>query len=253
MNAGRRVIGGFAVMVLVVIASAVSHGQTFTVLHNFSGSDGDQPFAGVTMDAHGNLYGTTEYGGNLSCDAGGVPGCGVVYKLSEMHSNWILSVLYEFPGLNGYLPSDPGNITIGPNGLPYGTQLFGGAFDGTLFELLPSPTAATSVNSPWMYHLVHEFGFGNDGAGPSQITFDRAGNIFGATVAGGTEGNGVVYELTPSGGAWTETILYNFLGGADGGEPGSITLDGSGNIYGSTVDGGNQECYKTWDAERPMN
>jgi uncharacterized repeat protein (TIGR03803 family) len=228
-------------ILLLVGMGCLAQGQTFTVLHSFAGAGGAQPNAGVTMDAAGNLYGTTLYGGVLNCDNGGVPGCGVVYKLKKSHSNWMFSVLYEFPGPGGF-PTSPGHITIGPNGLPYGTQLLGGGRAGTMFELLPSPMAAVSVNSPWSYHLVHEFGFGNDGWGPSQIAFDRAGNIFGATISGGTANHGIVYELTPGGGTWTETILYNFLGGTDGDGPVAVALDGAGNIYGSTVDGGNQQC-----------
>jgi uncharacterized repeat protein (TIGR03803 family) len=226
----------------LVTASRMAQGQTFTVLHSFALADGAKPFAGVTIDAAGNLYGTTEYGGNLNCDGGGVPGCGVVYKLGQQHSKWTLSVLYEFPGQNGFLPTSPGDITIGPTGLSYGTELQGGAeFAGTVFDLL-SPMAATSVNGPSPYHIVHTFGTGNDGGYPSQISFDQAGDIFGATALGGTVGDGIVYELTPSMGNFTETILYNFLGGTDGNGPGSITLDGTGNIYGDTASGGNQEC-----------
>jgi uncharacterized repeat protein (TIGR03803 family) len=244
ISTSTTIAGLLVALAFLVTACVTAQGQTFTVLHSFAVTDGAKPFAGVTMDAAGNLYGTTEYGGVLSCDEGGLAGCGVVYKLRQIRSNWILSVLYEFPGQNGFLPTSPGNITIGPNGLPYGTELQGGAeFSGTVFELLPSPMVATSVNSPWLYHVVHTFGTGNDGGYPSQITFDRAGNIFGATSLGGDVGDGIVYELSPAGGDWMETILYSFLGGSDGDGPGSITLDEAGNIYGTTTSGGNQQCH----------
>ena len=238
-------IAGLLIAVLFLLtAGGMAQGQTFTVLHSFALTDGAKPFAGVTMDARGNLYGTTEYGGILNCDNGGVPGCGVAYKLGQQHSTWIFSLLHEFPGQNGFLPTSPGNITIAPNGAPYGTELQGGAeFAGTVFELLPSLMVAAALNSQWSYHLLHSFGTGDDGGYPSQISFDSNGNIFGAAGLGGTTGEGIVYELTPSGSGWSESILYNFLGGADGNGPGSITLDGAGNIYGTTTSGGNQECH----------
>jgi hypothetical protein len=232
-------------ILFAVGTAALAEGQTFTVLHNFALTDGAQPFAGVTMDAAGNLYGTTEYGGILNCDNGGVPGCGVAYKLRQVHSSWILSVLYEFQGNDGgFLPTDPGDITLAPDGSPYGTQLLGGEeFSGTVFNLLPPATASVSANTQWSYKLDHVFGTGNDGGAPSQPTFDQAGNIFGAAAGGGLGGWGIVYELTPSGGAWTETILYNFLGGPDGAAPADLTFDEAGNIYGVTRSGGNQECH----------
>ena len=230
-------------LLFLISAGGLAQGQTFTVLHNFALTDGAKPFAGVTMDGRGNLYGTTEYGGILNCDNGGVPGCGVAYQMRPQNSTWIYSVLHEFPGQNGFLPTNPGDITIGTGGAPYGTELQGGAaFAGTVYELLPSRVVSAALNSQWSYHLIHTFGGGNDGGYPSQISFDASGKIFGSTGLGGTVGVGTVYELTPSGSGWTESILYNFLGGADGNGPRGAALDEAGNIYGSTGSGGNQEC-----------
>ena len=66
------------------------------------------------------------------------------------------------------------------------------------------------------------------------------GNFYGTTQAGGSGGGGTVYQLTPSG---TETIIYNFTGGADGGSPeGGLIRDGAGNLYGTTISGGNTNC-----------
>ncbi len=120
----------------IVTASAAAGAQTFTVVHNFNLIDGAQPFAGLTRDAAGNLYGTTQYGGILNCDNGGVLGCGVAYKLRQFNSSWLFSILYQFQGNDGgFLPTNPGNITLAPNGAPYGTQLQGGEeFSGTVFN-----------------------------------------------------------------------------------------------------------------------
>ncbi len=229
-------------------AGEPAQAQSFSVIHNFNGTDGSQPLHGLSVDAAGNFYGTTEYGGILSCDSGGVPGCGVAYKLRNVNSGWVFSVLYDFPGFDGnFLPTNPGNITIAPNGSPYGTQLFseGGDSNGALYNLIPPATADAAANAPWTYTPDHIFGSGNDGGNPSQVIFDPQGNIWGTTLAGGINGSGVVYEMTPSSGGWIETFIYNFAGGSDGSEPDGVALDESGNLWGVTRDGGNQGCYQS--------
>ena len=95
------------------------------------------------------------------------------------------------------------------------------------------------------YHPValHGFNF-TDGASPSSgLVMDAAGNLYGATVVGGNASpnqDGVVFKLTPGlDNKWTETVLYNFSGGADGGGLyGTIVSDAAGNLYGTGIDGG---------------
>ena len=236
----------FGLFVLFLIASFLPvQAQTFTVLHTFETQGGLQPFAGPTLDAAGNLYGTTHNGGDLSCDLGGVIGCGVAYKLKQGSSGWFYSVLYIFPGNSGdFLPTGPGAITFSPHGVPYGTQLQGGAnYAGTVFHLQPPVTAPINTSPPWSYTLDHTFGNGDDGGYPSRIIFDSAGNIFGTASNGGPGGWGIVYEMTPAAGGWTENLLYSFTGNPDGTGPADVTLDPAGNIYGVTSAGGNQECH----------
>jgi hypothetical protein len=242
--------GGWKMAAAVLVATlflltavGVAQGQTFTVIHNFNGTGGAQPYSGITRDASGNFYGTTDYGGRQNCDNGGPPGCGVAYKLRQVNSEWLFTVLYEFLGShNDFLPTDPGNITIAPNGVPFGTQFLAGPTEsGLLYSLQPPPNGAIAANTPWSYRVDHSFGGGNDGSGPSQVTIDSAGNIFGTTGNGGTDNAGIVYELTPSNGSWVETILYNFTGGADGDDPDGVSLDASGNIFGVTRDGGSEK------------
>ena len=230
----------------MMFAALPAPAQTFTVLHNFEGSDGWQPFAGLTIDPAGNLYGTTQYGGILNCDGGGPAGCGVAYKLKKLDSSWVLSVLNEFQGREDFLPTDPGTITLGPGGVPYGVQAFGGTNEaGLLFQLQPPVTAPRTANAPWSYAVDWAYDSGNDGGQPSQVTFDPAGNIWGAEGDGGPPGaEGIVYELTPSASGWNQTIIYSFLD-PDGYEPAGpvdVSLDPSGNIYGVTRAGGNQQC-----------
>src|ERR1700691_238748 len=105
-TATAAIAAGVLLISLIGFAAVPAQAQTFSVIHRFTGSDGSQPFAGVTMDSAGNLYGTTQYGGMLNCDGGGVPGCGVAYKLKKVNSSWIISVLYEFQGSDGdFLPT----------------------------------------------------------------------------------------------------------------------------------------------------
>jgi len=73
------------------------------------------------------------------------------------------------------------------------------------------------------------------------VIFDPAGNLYGVTQAGGAYNKGTVFELSPSKDGWTETVLYSFTGGTDGSEPvGGLTIDTSGNLYGTTESGGDQ-------------
>jgi len=88
--------------------------------------------------------------------------------------------------------------------------------------------------------VLYAFTGGVDGNSPyAGVIFDPAGNLYGATQAGGLYGRGTVFQLTPSGGAWTETVLYNFTGGPDGATPiGGLAIDEAGNLYGTAADNG---------------
>jgi len=233
-------------LALIMTATHAAQGQTFSVLHSFEVSDGAEPFAGPTLDAAGDLYGTTQYGGRLDCDEGGVPGCGVAYRLKKRNSIWTFSVLHEFKGRNGnFLPTYPGQITFSPRNVLFGAQVFGGNDAGILYDLHPPATPSGAESGLWRYHIEHTYGNGNDGGQPGPIVFDPSGNIFGAEADGGPPGAaGLVYELTPSSDGWNETILYAFQGGSDGSNPWGVALDPSGkNIFGVTSSGGNQQCY----------
>jgi uncharacterized repeat protein (TIGR03803 family) len=102
-----------------------------------------------------------------------------------------------------------------------------------VFELTPS-------NGGWTVSTLYSFTGGNDGANPfSGLVFDSAGNLYGTTYAGGSNGFGTVFRLAPSGSEWTLSVLYTFQGGNDGGSPlGGLIFDASGNLYGTTSRGG---------------
>jgi uncharacterized repeat protein (TIGR03803 family) len=98
---------------------------------------------------------------------------------------------------------------------------------------------------PGSENVLYNFAGGNDPKLPyAGLVFDQAGNLYGTSEFGGTNNQGAVFEIIPnSNGNWTESILYNFTGGEDGGQPyGSLVFDSSGNLYGTTNFGGSTNC-----------
>jgi uncharacterized repeat protein (TIGR03803 family) len=212
------------VSIALVSAASAAGGK---ILHTFSGNSGD-PEA-LIADGAGNLYGTT------------LKGNGSVYRLSpNLSGGWDYSVLYAFEGASdgasptGLVPDGGGNL--------YGTTAQGGANScapspgcGTVFKLTPTSSG------PWTKSVLYNFGsIPNDGFNAAGIIIDGSGNLYGATVLGGSASCGTVFELTPSSGSWSETVLYNFIGtGGDGCNPAASPIfDGTGNLYGTTGYGG---------------
>ena len=199
------------------------HTWNESVIYSFTGgNDGTNPPSTVTVDALGNLYGTTSLGG--------ADGYGVVYKLSPHGSSWEQSVLYTFQGLNdGQFPV--GGVILDRAGNLYGTTFNGGVNGGgTVYELSPSA-------SGWTFNTLYSF-TGVYGGPYNKLTLAN-GNLYGFTEAGGANGLGSVFQLTPSGGGWTFSDLYDFTGGDDGAEPyGSVAVDSEGNIFGTTNEDG---------------
>ena len=90
------------------------------------------------------------------------------------------------------------------------------------------------------FKTLHTFGRGIDGTFPvASLIRDTSGNLYGTTRFGGANGDGTVFKVSYSNGHWKETVIYSFGGGADGIEPwGGLTLDKTGHIYGTTMNGG---------------
>ena len=149
------------------------------------------------------------------------------------------TVIYNFcPDGQGYsCPSGavPEGGLARRHGKLYGTTHNGGAAGaGTVFELSPNGRGG------WNESLLHSFTGGADGESPfGNVIFDRQGNLYGTAAYGGANKYGVVFELSPVGSSWTETVLYNFTNGVDGAYPvGGLLMDPAGNLYGTTVNGG---------------
>ena len=202
----------------------------------------------MSIDAAGNLYGTTVRGGGQGdCPPPG--GCGSVFQLAFTGSNWVETLLHGFNGPYGF---DRGRgafaatdgaypyakAIIGPNGSLFGTTHHGATFDsGTVYQL-------TSSGGGWTETVLHRFTGGRDGGSPyGDVTFDQAGNVYGTTVEGGAYSWGTVFGLTRSGASWTKSILYSFQGGGDGAWPyAGVIVDNAGNLYGTTGAGGAADC-----------
>jgi uncharacterized repeat protein (TIGR03803 family) len=207
----------------------------FKVLHAF-GLDGElggsSLYSSLIQDAAGNLYGTAEDGGYF--------GAGVVYRLSpQPGGEWTETVLHAFRGGKDDGANPHASLVMDAGGNLYGTTTAGGSGNcshgcGIVFEL--SPAASGPSNET----VLHVFASGTDGATPySGVIFDSAGNLYGTTTGGGIYEYGTLYKLTPSGGTWTETILYRFGGVFYGGGPmAAPVFDKAGNLYGTTFEGG---------------
>jgi len=155
------------------------------VLYSFRGQpDGSFPYGAIIFDQAGNIYGTTYYGG--------VNGIGSVYKLSPQPSGeWAEEVLYSFhEGRDGNSPIS--NLVFDAVGNLYGTTSEGGLGSGTIFKL--SPDAA----GHWTETVVHAFAGPPDGGfAYNGMVVDTLGNFYGATVHGGENDDGSVYQFRP--------------------------------------------------------
>jgi uncharacterized repeat protein (TIGR03803 family) len=216
----------------------LSKNGLYTVLHIFTGPDGALPeFGSLVRDASGNLFGSTLYGGDLSCNNG--EGCGVVFKVSKTGK---YTLLHSFKnGTDGASPL--GSLVLDPVGNPYGTAANGGnpacRFGcGVVFK----------VNQAGKFNVVYGFPGQAHGSYPSGgMVRDQAGNLYGVSGGGGDlkcnpDGCGVVFKLDTRG---KETVLYRFPGGAAGEFPSlDLARDAAGNLYGKAFRFDSQQCKK---------
>jgi uncharacterized repeat protein (TIGR03803 family) len=221
---------------------------TEKVILTLWGSDGYFPEAGLIVDKARNLFGTAQYGGSF--------GGGTVFKLkppTTRGGQWAETVLYNFTsGSDGGVPR--ASVMFDQKGNLDGTTAGGGFLSaGTVFQL------ASEHRGPWPEAVLYSFTGGDDGLLPtSSLISDKAGNLYGTTMWGGSGGScqgvtcGTVFQLTPpadQGGIWIETVFHNFTNdGHDGNWPQSGLIRGKdGTLYGTTAYGGSGACKSGTD------
>ncbi len=216
-------------------------GGTWTekVLYSFgaTSTDGVEPgYGSLIFDSNGNLYGTTI--------KGGTNGDGTAFELvAGSGGTWTEKILYNFGATTADAISPYAGVVFDAAGNLYSTSYSGGAYGyGTVFELKPG------ANGIWTDTLLHSFNLDHvDGTNPTGgVLFDAQGNLYGTTKWGGHFANGIgfgtVFELSPTGGTWTEQVLYSFTGSTTNGDGQNpifgLTFDAAGNLYGTTEAGG---------------
>jgi uncharacterized repeat protein (TIGR03803 family) len=192
-----------------------------TVLHSFGGgARGRLPSRGVIRDSAGNIYSTTEFGGDRSC--GDQSGCGIVFKLNARGGE---TVLHTFTS-NDTAANPVSSLVRDAAGNLLGTTFHGGEGVGTVFKLAPTGTVT----------ILYIFSGGADGAFPAEGLLVDGEDVAGVTLSGGTKQMGVVFKIDKSG---NETVLHTFIGGSDGSTPSGVLIrDSAGNLYGTTLYGG---------------
>jgi uncharacterized repeat protein (TIGR03803 family) len=227
----RKVVPAvIATIVTLVSIQPVDAKSPGNIRYSFSGTDGATPMARLVADKSGNLYGTTQFGGDAThCGFG----CGTVFKIARDGTE---TVLHAFELSDGAAPV--GGLTLGVDGTLYGTTSAGGSAAncpkpgcGLVFAIAPGGS----------YSILYTFGTTRtDGGDPmGGLIFGHDGNLYGTTASGGDAGRGTVFKITPDG---TESMLHSFAGithDDDGMLPSSeLVMDAAGNLYGTTLCGG---------------
>jgi uncharacterized repeat protein (TIGR03803 family) len=209
-----------------------SNGWKLSVIHRFGRNDqANGPYGGVVMNASGHLYGVG----------------GSAFELLPKSKGWAEHILHVFDCRNH---GDGCGILDHPildaGGSVYGATEHGGGSKncgsgcGTVFEL------HLLGGGRWKETILHSFGSSGDGAFPGvgALVLDKSGNVYGTTDIGGPAGYGTVFKLTPTAnGRWKETILHGFTQGVDGDHVSAgVVMDKAGNLYGTTIAGGDPNC-----------
>ena len=206
--------------VFEITKAAGGYAATPTILINFNGTNGSEPFAGLIADANGDLFGTTFAGGSIY-DAGSV------FEIAKTPAGFASQVttLTGFSDVPGHLPE--GGLLADSNGDLFGTTAGGGApaFDGEVFEI--KKTAAGYASTPTTLVI---FAGEDESDDVSDLIADANGDLFGTTEPNGAGDDGMVFEIvkTASGYASTPTILAN------AGSNSALVADANGDLFGTS-------------------
>lgn len=227
------------------------------VIYSFTDPQHQQalPLSTPALGSNGELYGTTYNLGSMQV--------GSVFELTPPASpsgKWIETTLYSFSNTPGSPQNPEAGVVIGKNGVLYGTAVYETPLPnapdcddiisgcGAVYSLTPP----ASPGGAWTEQTLHTFEGGSDGYMPlAGLVFGGQGELYGTTYYGGgsstcidryaeTAGCGTVFRLSPptvSGGEWTYSVLYRFMGRADGGFPNAVVYQ-NGALYGTVTFGG---------------
>jgi len=217
------------VLAACLLLASVASGGTYKILHNFgAGSDGQYPAGGLVMGGQGLFYGAT-MGGDVGCKGQGSGG--TLFRLKASGGRWQESILYCFAGqyIDGF--PDSGLIVDGSGDL-FGSADAGPGGVGDIFELTPD-------GEGWNFSII----YARQGGGC--LVPDQAGDLYGC-IGMGQYDHGAIGELSPGSNGWAYTDLYDFCAPSscyDGIQPESpLSWDSKGNLYGTTLAGGNDYC-----------
>jgi uncharacterized repeat protein (TIGR03803 family) len=221
----KSTVAQASLLILAIFLAAGSAHAGEKVIFQFNENQGFNPSTGLISDSAGNFYGTA---------SGGIGSCSKVYELSPgSNGTYTETVLYTFQTCfqTGLYPA--GALTMDKDGNLYGAE--SSNFDdgsGQVYEL------TKGANGAWAYAVIHTFG-SNEGSPFGDLTWDAAGNLYGATLAPFTTFDGEVFKLSPQpDGSWKEGVPYRFPAPDGVGSPsGSVVLDSQGNLYGATFFG----------------
>lgn len=211
--------------VFEIAKTATGYASTPTVLVSFDGIQGRSPQAALILDANGNLFGTTAYGGRSQE--------GTVFEVLKTPAGYANTptVLVNLGGTAGTAPvavllaDEKGNLI--------GTTTTGGTLGfGTVFQVVKTSTGYSGTPTVITnFDQVH-------GAYPAAgVIADRAGNLFGTTALGGAANKGTLFEIarTTSGYASTPTVLVTFDGSNGSSPTGDLLADATGSLFGTTT------------------
>jgi uncharacterized repeat protein (TIGR03803 family) len=207
-----------------------------TILHAFGTTsdpaDGYVPRSDLLFDSTGNIFGTTQYGGDKGAICYGT-GCGTIFELSQSQGTWSRTTLYSFVHGNDHHPI--AGLFLDGSGNLDGTSYdgVGNGMYGAVFQLTPG-------TPNWSRTVLHSFSQAEGWGVWGDLISDSAGNLYGAAANDGAGSGGMVFELSPTGSGWDFQVLYSFpaVSQLDGGPFGALTMDRLGNLYGTTYVGG---------------
>jgi len=214
--------GGLYSMGVVFELTPGASGWTYSILYNFGSHprDGSDPQDAPVLDAKGNIYGNTRFGGRF--------GDGTVFELHSTAGGWKERLLLQFDSKDGSIPE--GDLVFDPEGNLYG--IANGRVNN-IFRLTPE------VKGRWKETVLYDFHNPEEGFAPATgPVIGNKGTIYGTTALGGTgscyDGCGVVYKLSPrAGDKWKYTVLHKFMNPDESPPDGRLIMDSKGNLYGT--------------------